>query len=129
MASWVSSWETCPARRVAALLRASVSSVAAAGQVGRGRRGLLAEPLDLAVRVVELEQPDRRLLRPAETSSMVSPYLRVSAVSAARRSETPPAGLGSVSSPEAYDATSAARSDNRVGELGQRSASSPASVS
>ena len=41
---------------------------------------------------------------------MVSPYLRVSATSAARRSETPASRAGSVSSPEAYDATSAARS-------------------
>ena len=49
----------------------------------------------------------------ASTSSMVSPYLRVSAVSAARRSETVASRAGSVSSREAYDATSAARSESR----------------
>ena len=44
---------------------------------------------------------------------MVSPYLRVSAVSAARRWETAARRFGSVSTREAYDATSAATSDSR----------------
>ena len=44
---------------------------------------------------------------------MVSPYLRVSAVSAARRSETAASRAGSVSRREAYDATSAATSERR----------------
>ena len=44
---------------------------------------------------------------------MVSPYLRVSAVSAARRSDAAASRAGSVSIRAAYDATSAARSDSR----------------
>ena len=44
---------------------------------------------------------------------MVSPYFRVSAVSAARRSETAARRAGSVSMPVAYDATSADRSESR----------------
>ncbi len=49
---------------------------------------------------------------------MVSPYLRVSAVSAARRSETAASRFGSVSTEAAYDATSAAQVRQDVAELG-----------
>ena len=44
---------------------------------------------------------------------MVSPYFRVSATSAARRSDTAARRAGSVSSDDAYDATSAAASESR----------------
>ncbi len=49
----------------------------------------------------------------ASTSSMLSPYFRVSAVSAARRSDTAASRVGSVSIRAAYDATSAATSESR----------------
>ena len=44
---------------------------------------------------------------------MDSPYFRVSAVKAALRSETAASRAGSVSTREAYDATSAATSESR----------------
>ncbi len=44
---------------------------------------------------------------------MVSPYLRVRAVSAARRSDVAASRAGSVSMRAAYDATSAATSETR----------------
>ena len=68
----------------------------------RSRSCSARSSLDPLVGVVELEQPRAEACSAqASTSSIVSPYLRVSAVSAARRSETAASRAGSVSSREA----------------------------
>ena len=113
MASSVSSSVTSWASLAAASARAAESAAPSRPSSRSQRRPLLPQHDDAVVGVLELQQPAADCPDQASTSSMVSPYLRVSAVSAARRSETAASRSGSMSSSMAYDATSAARSESR----------------
>ena len=120
MASWVSSSDTCPASRPAAACGRRSARRPRQPRSARSRGGLLPQPLDPAVGVVEVERAgaDDCSAQPS-TSSMVSPYLRVSAVSAARRSETrrQPRGVGL--EPRGVRRHVGRQVGQQVGELGQ----------
>ena len=88
IASWLSSSVTTLTEPVAATARAFGRAAPVVGQLERAASALRRLQLvDRPVGVVEVEEPGADVLADqASTSSIVSPYLRVSAVSAARRS-------------------------------------------